>query len=154
PPELLYRLACVRAKQQRLDEAEELLRRALELRFEDARFHTNLGVVLDLQGRSEEAIRAFRRALQLSPAAPCVLPDLGALCGESGRHDGAVRWRARCRGVAPGFEASLSRALVHLKRGELPGAAPLSAGAVRHDPQRAVAHSYLGRCRLKRGRAQ
>lgn len=154
PPELLYRLACVRAKQQRLHEAEELLRRALDLRFEDARFHTNLGVVLDLQGRSEEAIRAFRRALQLSPDDPCVLLDLGALYGEIGRYDEAVRWLSRCREVNPGYESSFNLALVHLRRGDLPGAEHLFAEAVRHDPQKSVAHFYLGRCRLKLGRTQ
>lgn len=152
-PELLYRLACVRAKQQRLNEAEGLLRRALSSRFEDARFHTNLGVVLDLQGRAEEAIRAFRRALQLSPDDPLVLLNLGALYGEIGRHDEAVRWLSRCRELDPGYDPSFNLALVHLRRGDLHGAESLFAEAVRFDGGVAVAHFYLGRCRLKLGRS-
>lgn len=154
PPELLYRLACVRAKQQRLTDAEELLRRALDLRFEDARFHTNLGVVLDLQGRAEEAIRAFRRALQLSPDDPLVLLNLGALYGEIGRYDEAVKWLSRCRELKPGYDSAFNLALVHLRRGDLPGAENLFAEAVRHDASVATAHFFLGRCRFKLGRTQ
>ena len=111
-PEVLYRLACVRARQQRVDEAETFLRRAIAGRQEDARFHTNLGVVLDMQGRADEAVRAFRRALQLAPDDPTALLNLGALYGEMGRHDDAARWLGHCLERHPGFDPAFNLAIV------------------------------------------
>lgn len=153
-PDALYRLACVRARQQRPVDAEDLLRRAVRMRQEDARIHTNLGVVLDMQGRAEEAVRSFRRALELSPDDPTVLLNLGAIYGEMGRHDDAARVLERCRTMHPGYEPSFNLAIVRMRQGALQESATLLSEAVGHDPRSAVAWFYLGRTRAKLGRSR
>lgn len=153
-PDVSYRLGCIRARQGRLEESEELLRLALAQRYEDARVHTNLGVVLDLQGRCDEAIRAFRRAIQLAPSDPVARLNLGALYGELGRHEDAARELGRCRRLAPGFDASFNLALVRYRQGEHAAAAGLFAEALDYDRTHALGHYYLGRCHFKLGRTE
>lgn len=151
-PEVLYRLACVRARQQRPSDAEDLLRAAITRRQEDARIHTNLGVVLDMQGRADEAVRAFRRALELAPDDPTVLLNLGAIYGEMGRHDDAARVLQRCLQIHPGYDAAFNLAIVRLRQNALADACALLSQAVGYDPRMAIAWFYLGRTHAKLGR--
>lgn len=70
--------ACRRlAQQDRLAEAESLLRRVLEARPGLAEAHCNLGSVLRQQGRPDEAEHSLRRALELEAAFPQALGNLG-----------------------------------------------------------------------------
>jgi Flp pilus assembly protein TadD len=150
--DVLYRLAAIRARQNRLEEARLLLEQARRIDPRNARVITNLGVVYDLLGRSDEAVDAFRQVLRIVPEEPTALLNLGALYGELGRFDEAVRALTRCRERAPGFDVSFNLALVRSKQSEIHLAEALFAEAVRHDPGRAVGHFYLGRTSLKLGR--
>lgn len=150
-PDVAYRLASVRIKQDRLDDARSLLQGALRSRYEDPRIHTNLGVLYDAQGRTEEAIRAFRRAIQLAPREATAHLNLGALYGELGRYDDAVRSLSRCVELRPDFEGWFNLAMVRFRQGEFAEVERLLARALHEDPKHAVAHYYLGRCRYKRG---
>jgi tetratricopeptide (TPR) repeat protein len=146
-----YRFAHLHLAQDRFSDAEAWLRRALELRFEDARTHTNLGVVLDLQGRREEAIRAFRRAIQLAPSEPASYLNLGAMYGEMGRNDDAVRCLERSLELSPSFDATFNLALVRFRQGEWAETEPLLRLALQHRPNHTLSYYYLGLCLAKRG---
>ena len=151
---VLYRLAGIRAKQDRLEEARHLLERARRINPRDAKVLTNLGVVFDMLGRSDEAIDAFRQVLRIIPEEPVALLNLGALYGELGRYEEAVRALTRCRERAPGFDVSFNLALVRSRQGEVHLAEALFAEAVRHDRRRAIGHYYLGNTQLKLGRSE
>ena len=153
-PAVLYRLAAIRARQDRLEEARLLLERARRLDPRDAKVMTNLGVVYDMLGRSDEAIDSFRRVLRIVPEDPVALLNLGALYGELGRYDEAVRALTRARERAPGFDVSFNLALVRSRQGEVHLAEALFAEAVRHDRTRAIGHYYLGNSQLKLGRSE
>ena len=153
-PAVLYRLAAIRARQDRLDEARECLERARRSSPRDAKILTNLGVVYDMLGRGDEAIDAFRQVLRIVPEEPVALLNLGALYGELGRYEEAVRALTRCRERAPGFDVSFNLALVRSRQGEVQTAEALFAEAVRHDRKRAVGHYYLGNTQLKLGRSE
>jgi len=151
---VLYRLAAIRARQNRLEESRHLLEAARRINPRDAKVVTNLGVVFDMLGRSDEAIEAFRQVLRIVPEEPVALLNLGALYGELGRHDEAVRALTRCRERAAGFDVSFNLALVRSRQGEVHLAEALFAEAVRHDQSRAIGHYYLGRTQLKLGRGE
>jgi Flp pilus assembly protein TadD len=149
--DLAYRLASIRLKQDRVVDAEQLLRRSLTHRFEDPRTHTNLGVVYDLQGRSAEAIRAFRRAIELAPSEAVAHLNLGALYGELGRYEDAVRCLSRCLSLKPGYDAYFNLALVRFRQGELEQAEDFFSHALRYEGSDALSHFYMGQCRYRRG---
>jgi len=54
----------------RLDEAEQLLRRALEIQPKYPEAHNNLGIVLMNQGRLDEGIAEYDQALAIRPEYP------------------------------------------------------------------------------------
>ncbi len=146
-----YRMAHIYLQQGKLEQAESWLRQTLNLRFEDARAHTNLGVVLDLRGHHQDAIRAFRRAIQLAPDEPAAYLNLGAIYGELGRHEDAVRCLERCLELAPSYDAIFNLALVRLRQGELAPAESLLERALHESGDHPLAHYYLGLCRSRRG---
>jgi len=65
-----YNLGRAYAQVNKLQEAEEALRTAIQLEPKLAAAHYQLGVVLTSTGRREEAMGAFRRARDLDPASP------------------------------------------------------------------------------------
>jgi len=73
------------AKQDRLGEAENELRRALELAPDHAVLHEDLGTVCLLAGRHEEAATRLRRAIALAPDAPQAHKKLGTALAALGR---------------------------------------------------------------------
>jgi tetratricopeptide (TPR) repeat protein len=65
------------AEQGKLDEAQGLLGRAVELRPDDGAIADSYGFCLLQLGRHEEALRELRRADRLSPGDPIILSHLG-----------------------------------------------------------------------------
>ena len=53
----------------RLEEAEALLKKAIELNPQDAAAYNSLGTTLYYQKRYEEAIRSYEKAIELNPEA-------------------------------------------------------------------------------------
>lgn len=86
---LLSDLAVVLAQSGRPRQAEEAIRRALELRPAHPEAHNNLGLLLCAQSRAPEAETAFRRALELQEAYPEAHNNLGALLAAQGRSNEA-----------------------------------------------------------------
>jgi tetratricopeptide (TPR) repeat protein len=64
----LHLLGVMRVRQQRLDEAAELLARSVALQPGEAQAQMNLGKVLGTLGRHDEAIDALGQALSLAPS--------------------------------------------------------------------------------------
>src|SRR5205823_2691082 len=54
-------------KQDKLEEAAECYQKALRLKPDSSAAHSNLGLVLLMQGKAEEAIIHFQNALRLQP---------------------------------------------------------------------------------------
>ncbi len=69
----------------RLDEAEPLLRRAVNVAPLDADAHNLLGVVHDQRGRTREAEAEFRTALRLNSQAVSARANLGVLLARTQR---------------------------------------------------------------------
>jgi tetratricopeptide (TPR) repeat protein len=99
--DLLYEQAMMAEKLNRVDEMERLLRRAIELRPENAHAHNALGYTLADRGvRLGEARALIARALELSPGDPFITDSLGWVEFRMGRKDEALRllrqaWQAR-----------------------------------------------------------
>jgi spermidine synthase len=88
----------------RLAEAEEHYRRALELRGDDALAHRGLGFALHRQDHAAEAIAEYRRALELGGDDAEVHYNLGAALGQLGDLDAALGHFARALELRPGFQ--------------------------------------------------
>ncbi|HVS64819.1 MAG TPA: sulfatase-like hydrolase/transferase [Thermoanaerobaculia bacterium] len=66
-PELIYQAGAVEIGARALERAEQLLRRALELRPDYVPALSDLAVLLAVEGRAEEAAPLYRRVLELDP---------------------------------------------------------------------------------------
>lgn len=56
-----------------------ILRKAVQLRPNDARAHTNLGAILHLLGQSNQAADSYKQALQLQPNDSTTIANLAKL---------------------------------------------------------------------------
>ncbi len=68
-----------------LDEAERLVRRALEVKPESAAFLDSLGWVLFKKGKAEEGAEVLERAVDSGPEDPTLFEHLGEVCVKLGR---------------------------------------------------------------------
>ncbi len=124
-------LGLIRFDQDRLDEAEEAFRRALEIEPDAFASHNNLGFLLLVRDRPDDAIRYLRRALQLHPddrrartnlgfalaallrdeealevfraahSEPVALANLGLACERRGTPEDALTWYQRALELEP-----------------------------------------------------
>src|SRR5678816_1435301 len=77
-PELLYDIAMVAEKLDKLDDAEARLRRVVELKPDDAQSLNALGYTLvDRTPRTAEGLALIERAHKLSPDDPFILDSMG-----------------------------------------------------------------------------
>ncbi|MBP0594595.1 tetratricopeptide repeat protein [Paraburkholderia sp. LEh10] len=86
----LHLLGVLRHQQGQHEEAANLVRRAADLRPQDAGLQLNLGNALKALGRLDQAIERFRNALTLAPAFPMAHYNLGNAYALAGRHEDAV----------------------------------------------------------------
>ena len=84
-----------------LDQAEQLLRRALELAPEDPRVLSAWAEVLLLRGRPDEALWLWQRALEIAPENPSVHLRLAAALIKQGRYDEAEARLAQVNDLRP-----------------------------------------------------
>jgi tetratricopeptide (TPR) repeat protein len=86
----LHLLGVLRHQQGEHAEAADLVRRAVDLRPDDAALQLNLGNALKALGQLEAAIERFRNALTLSPAFALAHYNLGNAYAALGRHEDAM----------------------------------------------------------------
>jgi len=113
---------------ERLEEAERLLQRALELRPENGYFLDSLGWVYYQRGDMARAVATLERAAAAGDAEPTILEHLGDAYRKAGREaDAAATWRRALRGIDAGESqdgperVAAQRAAIERKLGELRG---------------------------------
>ncbi|HEY3596426.1 MAG TPA: tetratricopeptide repeat protein, partial [Paraburkholderia sp.] len=86
----LHLLGVLRHQQGQHAEAAALVKRAADLRPQDAALQLNLGNALKAMGQLDDAIERFRNALTLAPAFPMAHYNLGNAYAAAGRHEDAA----------------------------------------------------------------
>ena len=104
-PELLYDMAMVAEKLDKLDDAEARLRRVVELKPDDAQSLNALGYTLvDRTPRTAEGLALIERAHKLSPDDPFILDSMGWAMFKLGRYAEAERYLRRAMEERPDAE--------------------------------------------------
>lgn len=93
----------------RLSEAETALRRALEIDADQADWHHQLGVILEMAGRDIEAIESFDRAAAEAAETPDHVDAAAAACMRIGDLCGGEARLSKLTRLLPGDEAIWSR---------------------------------------------
>jgi tetratricopeptide (TPR) repeat protein len=92
-PDLIYDLAMVAEKLDKVDEAESKLKHLVKLRPNDAQALNALGYTLvDRTSRTDEGLAFIQRAHKLAPTDPFILDSLGWAFYRMGRFDDAERY--------------------------------------------------------------
>ena len=92
-PDLIYDLAMVAEKLDKIDEAESRLKRLVELKPDDAQALNALGYTLvDRTARTDEGLEFIQRAHKISPKDPFILDSLGWAFYRKGQLDEAERY--------------------------------------------------------------
>ena len=132
----LHLLGQMRRVQDRLEEAEELYRRVLELAPHRFEAHVHLGQLLRLQGRGPEAVAALREAVRVKSDNAEAHLDLGLALSDVQNDVEAEKACRRALQLRPDFPAAsqaLSAILIKLER--------------HHDAERVASNGLLRRPR-------
>lgn len=135
----------------RLDEAEQVLRRAVRVR--DASAEYNLATVLDLRDQWPEAQRHYERALDINPYHARALNNLGIGLGRRGKPAEAAGLYRRAIAIAPADPdalTNLSGALMAMGRFE--EALTTAESALKINANLADANNNRGICLAQLGR--
>ena len=111
-------------KGERLDDAEKLVRRAVDLEPDNGSYLDSLGWILFQRGDLPGAISTLERAEALTGPEPTILEHLGDAYRRSGREADATRaWRRALQALDEGAEPDLpgQRAGIEKKLRDLPG---------------------------------
>jgi tetratricopeptide (TPR) repeat protein len=111
-------------KGERLDEAEKLVRRAVDMEPDNGSYLDSLGWILFQRGDLQGAISTLERAEALTGPEPTILEHLGDAYHRSGREADATKaWRRALQVLDEGAESDLpgQRAGIEKKLRELPG---------------------------------
>ncbi len=134
-----------------LDQAVERFQAAIDIDPNRPHAYINLGVALDAQHKYYEAIRAYKEALERTP--PGGLPASSDVAGWPRSSDVGARFEVGNR--SPTFEKAgqpaqplvlVNLAHTYMHQGRLKMARHSLEGAIRMDPELAVAHEALGYC--------
>lgn len=137
-------LGTLRARQGRLDEADEQFREVLRMRPNLASGHMNLGANLFQLGKADEAFVELRVALRLDPSDPRIQSNLGRFLSLQGSLDEARRHFEEAIRLDPNFTdgfVGLGHVLARL--GRYDEACVQFTEAIRLDPRNAHFHFYL-----------
>jgi len=138
------------AFQQKLAEAEKLLRAAAKQDGSRAEAHHYLGRLMTNQGRTSDAVAPLKRAHALDPGNPHIAADLGEALGMTPAAESAFSAAVKSRpSYARGY-AGLAR--VAARRGNLTVAESAANKAIKLEPTSFAAHLALGRVRIAQKR--
>lgn len=118
-PDLIYDLAMVAEKLDKVDEAESKLKHLVELRPDDAQALNALGYTLvDRTPRTDEGLAFIERAHRIAPQDPFILDSLGWAFYRMGRLDQAERYLQQALDGRPDAEIAAHLGEVLWRRGE------------------------------------
>jgi tetratricopeptide (TPR) repeat protein len=118
-PDLIYDLAMVAEKLDKVDEAEARLKRLVELKPDDAQALNALGyTIVDRTARIDEGLALIERAHQLSPKDPFILDSLGWAFYRLGKLDEAERYLRAALEGRPDAEIAAHLGEVLWRKGE------------------------------------
>jgi tetratricopeptide (TPR) repeat protein len=154
PADAMHLLAMIKGSQNRLAEAEDLLRKAAQKEPNSLRHQIALGHTLTLAGKDSEAVDAYDAALRIDPQWPGLVLVFSQAAYRAGRHAEAERSARHLIDGQPSADTwdALSAAL----RGQGKGEEALDAAneALRLDGRHASAMNSKGAALLVLGRAQ
>lgn len=142
---LIFNLVAWRHEEDgRLDEADAVLRQALDLWPADPSLHLALGVVLRKAGRMRDAVLSFERAIELDPRYAAAWFERGATFERGGALADAAEDFRRTIALEPGNGAAHAALAASLaRRGEREEATRHAQFALRTDPGNVTAHNAL-----------
>ncbi len=151
--DILHLLGILCGQQDRLPEAAEWLRQAIELRPDSATFHNSLGNVERRLQHWDQAIVHYQKALSLEPHLPAVHNNLGILFQQRKQWSEACQHYEQAITLKPNYvdaRFNLSTALTAMARyreaiGQL-------QAAIRLQPDHAQAQGQLGQNLLQQGK--
>lgn len=134
-PEFLYHYATLLVKRNRLEEAEEHQRKAMDLDPGKAMHHRFLGMVLARQRRVQEAIDEAAKAVEIDPTEHRYLSFHGEMLFRGNRLEEAEQAQRQALRLNPNFSVGLWRLATVLAKKGKPGEALIMARrAVETDP--------------------
>ena len=135
-----------------LAEAENHLRRAIEINPTNDVIQSNLALVLARQGNLSDATVHFYRALKINPADPATLNNMGITLAQQGKLDEAIQHFRRALEIRPGDASGHANlANVMLARGDMDGALKHLRFAIEIDPADAENHYNLAMVLARHG---
>ena len=138
-PDLLYDLAMVAEKIDRLDVAESRLKRLIEVKPDDPQALNALGYTLvDRTARAEEGRALIEKALKLAPDDPFILDSMGWALYKLGRYDEAEAYLRRAFAGRPDAEIAAHLGEVLWAKGEHQRARDVWAAQLKDAPDHPV----------------
>jgi tetratricopeptide (TPR) repeat protein len=151
-PDALHLLGVIAYQRSQLNEAKNLITRAIQINPSAAHYHNNLSNVWRAAHRYDDAIAAARRAVQLRPDFTDAWYNLGLACKEAERFDDAIAAYQKAIDLSPCLpEAHNNLGNAQRKKGDLTGALDSYRRALQLKPDHAAAHSNLGRALREMG---
>jgi tetratricopeptide (TPR) repeat protein len=145
-PDLLYDVAMVAEKLDKLDVAEERLKRLIELRPQNAQALNALGYTLvDRTPRIAEGFDLIEKALKLEPADPFILDSMGWALFRMGRIDDAVTYLRRAMAERPDAEIAAHLGEVLWAKGERTAAQEVWQSQLKSTPENALLQDTVRR---------
>ena len=139
-PDLIYDLAMVAEKLDKIDEAESRLKRLVELKPDDAQALNALGYTLvDRTPRIDEGHALIERAHKLAPRDPFILDSMGWALYRMGRLDEAERYLKQALDGRPDAEIAAHLGEVLWRKGERDKARALWKAQLESNPDNARA---------------
>jgi tetratricopeptide (TPR) repeat protein len=138
----------------RVDEAETVFRRAIDLDPQNVYCLNGLGLLLQTK-KPDEAEALLRKAIKIGPNLPDPQNNLALILEDKGKISEAEAAFRRIVASNPDYalgRANLGRML--LSRGKLDEAEPLIRKAIELDPNKGMPHRMLGEILYRRGRSE
>jgi protein O-GlcNAc transferase len=144
PEEIVQRANAAQAAG-RWQEAEQLIRRAVELRPEVAEYHFQLAQILRNRGRWRQAVDSYQRAVELCPDFAEALSILAQVLSGIGRLDEAIAAASRAVALRPDLaetQCNLGKLLNDARQWDR--AIAFCRAAIQIKPESAEPHNNLG----------
>ncbi len=149
-PDLLYEQAMVAEKMDRLDDMEQLLRRVIGLKPDNAHAHNALGYSLaDRSQRLPEARGLIQRALEISPGDPFITDSLGWVEYRLGNLPEALRLLRQAYASRPDVEIGAHLGEVLWAAGQRDEARRIWAESLGRDAANDVLRETLARLKVE-----